>query len=77
MNILPFVFAFIILFAIGSYTFVHSLKATMQQQFHYKSALAVDRTYASTIQGEIYEKQKGKTASKEEKEKENYVHRSL
>ncbi|MBS0629580.1 MAG: hypothetical protein JSS30_05070 [Verrucomicrobia bacterium] len=67
MNILPLVSAFIILFAIGSYAFVHSLRTTAQESFHYKGALAVERRFANQIQKEIYEAQKAK--KEEEKEK--------
>ncbi len=67
MNVLPLVSAFIILFAIGSYTFLHSVRAAIQEKFHYTGALAVERTYASKIQNEIYKDQKGKGDDSDEK----------
>lgn len=67
MNILPLVSAFIILFAIGSYTFLHSVRAAVQEKFHYTGALAVERTFASQIQNEIYKDQKGKGDDSDEK----------
>lgn len=67
MNVLPLVSAFIILFAIGSYTFLHSVKAAIQEKFHYSGALAVERKVASNIQETIYAEQKGKDLDSKEK----------
>lgn len=67
MNVLPLVSAFIILFAIGSYTFLHSVKAAVQEKFHYSGALAVERKVASNIQEMIYAEQKGTDLESKEK----------
>ena len=66
MNVLPLVSAFLILFAIASYTFLHSVKATIQENFHYKGALAVERTFASKVQENLYKNQKGDKEEKKE-----------
>lgn len=66
MNVLPLVSVFLILFAIASYTFLHSVKATIQENFHYKGALAVERTFASKVQDELYKNQKGDKEEKRE-----------
>lgn len=70
MNVLPLVSAFLILFAIASYTFLHSVKATIQENFHYKGALAVERTFASTVQENLYKNQKGDKEEKKESDSE-------
>lgn len=66
MNVLPLISVFIILFALGSYTFFHSVKATFQENFHYKGALAVERAFASNVQEEFYESQNGKASDEKE-----------
>lgn len=67
INVLPLVSAFIILFAIGSYTFIHSVRAAVQEKFHYTGALAVERKFANTIQESIYADQKGNDLDSTEK----------
>lgn len=59
MNVLPLVSAFILLFAIGSYAFLHNAKAAFQEKFHYTQALAVERTFANQMQSEKYRLKKG------------------
>lgn len=70
MNILPLVSAFIILFAVGSYAFFHSMRAAAEEKFHYSHSLMIDRLYASQIQAGVYKSQKGKREKKEKKEEE-------
>lgn len=71
MNILPLVSAFILLFALGSYTLVHEYHAAMQEKFHYTAALRIQRRWAKCIQAEEFRKLPGKNEeTKEKKESE-------
>jgi len=75
MNILPLIYGFIILFAIGTYAFVYSLRATIQEKFHYSGAIGVERSFANSVQNEMYKLQKGENLDSsvrtENKKKEN------
>ncbi len=64
MNVLPLVSTFILLFAVASYTFVHNMRATVQEQFHYHSAQAIEEKFANSIQSKVYTAQKGKNLHK-------------
>ncbi|NGX38574.1 MAG: hypothetical protein K1000chlam2_01748 [Chlamydiae bacterium] len=74
MNILPLVSAFILIFAIGTYTFIHNARAAIQEKDHYASAFFIDRKLGCKIQNRLYKNAPGenihpidKKASKSEK----------
>ena len=59
MNILPLVSAFILIFAIGSYTFVHNQLCSIQERQHFFGAISASHKYARTLQSKRYRKIKG------------------
>lgn len=67
LNILPLVSAFILIFAIGSYTFVHNLVATVQEEKHFCGSIQVSKHYGRILQSKHYRKIKGKNAFPKEK----------
>lgn len=67
MNILPFVSGFILLFAIGSYTFVHQFRAMNWEKKSYFGALQVERDYANRPARALYHSYKGEELHKKEK----------
>lgn len=60
MNILPLVSAFILIFSIGSYTFVHNQLCSIQERHHFFGAFSASHRYASSLQSKRYRKIKGK-----------------
>lgn len=59
MNILPLVSAFILLFAIGSYTFIHQFRAAVQEKNSYEGSMRLARSYESRLQRKYYNNQSG------------------
>lgn len=60
MNILPLVSAFILIFAIGSYTFVHNFLSSIQEREHFYGSMKLSHAYARKLQTKYYRKIKGK-----------------
>jgi len=74
MNVLPLVSAFILIFAICSYTFFYNVSAAVQEKTHFQGAHRIQRKFASLVQSKLYTKMKGEkgeakpTSSKEQEE---------
>ncbi len=56
MNILPLVSAFILIFAICSYTFFYSASAALLEESHFKGAHKIERLFTSRIQRKLFSK---------------------
>jgi len=54
MNILPLVSAFILIFAIGSYTFVHNFLSSVQEREHFYGSMKLSHAYGRTLQTKYY-----------------------
>ena len=59
MNVLPLVSAFILLFAIGSYTLIHQVRAALQEKEHFSASMNLHRKVVSKMQGKKYKEHKG------------------
>jgi hypothetical protein len=60
VNILPLVSAFILIFAICSYTFVHNVRTAIEEKIHYNASNRISRKFADNQAKLTYAKQKGK-----------------
>ncbi|MDN3505645.1 MAG: hypothetical protein P0S96_00235 [Simkaniaceae bacterium] len=80
MNILPLVSAFLIIFAICSFSFVHSVRTIIEDKTHYASSFRIQRKYLHALASRAYTRHKGKNlhpAKKvQEPEKKDLAYRS-
>lgn len=60
MNILPLVSAFLIIFAICSYSFVHNLRTIVEEKVHYSGSFRIQRKFSQSLARHTYTKHKGK-----------------
>ena len=67
MNILPLISAFILIFAIGSYTFVHNYLSAYQEKEHFTGAMHLSHQYGRRLQAKEYRKIKGKNLHPKDK----------
>ncbi|NGX39992.1 MAG: hypothetical protein KR126chlam1_01332 [Chlamydiae bacterium] len=69
MNILPLVSAFILLFAIGSYTVIHQFRAAVQETLHFTDSMQIQRQIETQVHRNAFNKIPGKDPFPEETEK--------
>jgi hypothetical protein len=69
VNVLPFVFAFFLIFAVGSYTFLQSLRATKEEQTHFSAAMRLHEDLNAHTQKKAYRSHLSTEEKKERKEK--------
>lgn len=73
MNILPFVFAFVLIFALGASTLLQNWKGVQSEEIKYRGFMRTHRELQSSIERKQFVYQRGKvigTAPKEKKEGE-------
>jgi hypothetical protein len=61
MNVLPLVSAFLIIFAICSYSFVHNVRTIAEEKIHYLGSFRIQRKFTASQANRAYNKQKGKS----------------
>lgn len=69
MNVLPLVSAFILIFAICSYTFFHNVCAAVQERSHYIGSHRIVRKFANHLQTKLYIKLPGENLHGSERKK--------
>lgn len=71
MNVLPLVSAFILLFAIGSYTFIHQFHAAYFEQRSYSGSMQAQRNFRAKLIKAAYKKCPGKAPPSNKEKKPN------
>lgn len=66
MNILPLVTAFILLFALGSYTLVHQFRAAVLERLHFNASMKIQNTLSNSVQESEYDSYKGVSRNSKE-----------
>lgn len=65
MNVLPLVTAFILLFAMGTYTLIHKLRGKTEESTHYAGGMRIHHENGMKYQEEIFKLLDGKEIQKE------------
>lgn len=60
MNVLPFVSAFLLIFAICSYSFVHNVRSAVEEWIHFRASHRISRKFFAKCADEIYKTHRGK-----------------
>ena len=69
MNVLPLVSAFILIFAICSYTFVHNVRTAMEEKIHFSASHRISRKFVSNLTKKAYAQEDAKNLHPTKKEK--------
>ncbi|NGX47493.1 MAG: hypothetical protein K1000chlam3_00867 [Chlamydiae bacterium] len=67
MNVLPLVSAFLLIFAICSYTFVHTVRTAIEAKTHFSGSYRISRKFAIDLASDVYTKHKAENLHPQKK----------